>query len=92
MADSLAGLAIGFAIYYGSWRISVHHGDVGSFVSFLAALLMAYEPIKRLGRLNVDVQNGLVGAHAFFEQVTTSAGDSVVALGYPWLVYYGVIR
>jgi ATP-binding cassette, subfamily B, bacterial MsbA len=67
MADSLAGLAIGFAIYYGSWRISVHHGDVGSFVSFLAALLMAYEPIKRLGRLNVDIQNGLVGARLIYE-------------------------
>src|SRR5579872_849380 len=67
MADSLAGLAIGFAIYYGSWRISVHHGDVGSFVSFLAALLMAYEPIKRLGRLNVDIQNGLVSARLIYE-------------------------
>jgi ATP-binding cassette, subfamily B, bacterial MsbA len=67
MADSLAGLAIGFAIYYGSWRVSIHHGDVGSFVSFLAALLMAYEPIKRLGRLNVDIQNGLVGARLIYE-------------------------
>ena len=26
-ADSLAGLAIGFAIFYGSWRVSVGHGD-----------------------------------------------------------------
>ncbi|HEV3045227.1 MAG TPA: ABC transporter ATP-binding protein, partial [Roseiarcus sp.] len=67
MADVFAGLAIGFAIYYGSWRISVHHGDVGSFVSFLAALLMAYEPIKKLGRLNVDIQNGLVGARLIYE-------------------------
>ena len=67
MADSLAGLAIGFAIYYGSWRVSVHHADVGSFVSFLGALLMAYEPIKRLGRLNVDIQNGLVGARLIYE-------------------------
>jgi ATP-binding cassette subfamily B protein len=67
MADALAGLAIGFAIYYGSWRVSVQHADVGSFVSFLAALLMAYEPIKRLGRLNVDIQNGLVGARLIYE-------------------------
>ncbi len=74
MADSLAGLAIGFAIYYGSWRISVHHGDVGSFVSFLAALLMAYEPIKRLGRLNVDIQNGLVGARLIYEVLDAPPG------------------
>ena len=49
LADSLAGLAIGFAIFYGSWRVSVGHGDVGAFVSFLGALLLAYEPAKRLG-------------------------------------------
>jgi ATP-binding cassette subfamily B protein len=77
MADSLAGLAIGFAIYYGSWRISVHHGDVGSFVSFLAALLMAYEPIKRLGRLNVDIQNGLVGARLIYEVLDAPMAEGV---------------
>lgn len=67
MADSLAGLAIGFAIFYGSWRVSVGHGDVGSFVSFLGALLLAYDPAKRLGRLNVDIQNGLVSARLIYE-------------------------
>ncbi|MBV8474862.1 MAG: hypothetical protein JO234_15705, partial [Hyphomicrobiales bacterium] len=46
LADSLAGAAIGFAIFYGSWRVSVLHADVGSFVSFLGALLLAYEPAK----------------------------------------------
>jgi subfamily B ATP-binding cassette protein MsbA len=67
LADSLAGLAIGFAIFYGSWRVSIGHGDVGSFVSFLGALLLAYEPAKRLGRLNVDIQNGLVSAGLIYE-------------------------
>jgi ATP-binding cassette subfamily B protein len=67
LADSLAGLAIGFAIFYGSWRVSVGHGDVGSFASFLGALLLAYEPAKRLGRLNVDIQNGLVSARLIYE-------------------------
>ena len=67
MADSLAGLAIGFAIFYGSWRVSIGHGDVGAFVSFLGALLLAYEPAKRLGRLNVDIQNGLVSARLIYE-------------------------
>ena len=67
LADSLAGLAIGFAIFYGSWRVSVGHGDVGSFASFLGALLLAYEPAKRLGRLNVDIQNGLVSTRLIYE-------------------------
>jgi ATP-binding cassette, subfamily B, bacterial MsbA len=67
LADSLAGLAIGFSIFYGSWRVSIGHGDVGAFVSFLGALLLAYEPAKRLGRLNVDLQNGLVSARLIYE-------------------------
>jgi ATP-binding cassette, subfamily B, bacterial MsbA len=75
MADSLAGLAIGFAIFYGSWRVSIGHGDVGSFVSFLGALLLAYEPAKRLGRLNVDIQNGLVGARLIFEVLDAPQGE-----------------
>ena len=66
-ADCLAGLAIGFAIYYGSWRVSVAHADPGSFVSFLGALLLAYEPAKRLSRFPVDIQGGLVGAAKIYD-------------------------
>jgi subfamily B ATP-binding cassette protein MsbA len=75
LADSLAGLAIGFAIFYGSWRVSVGHGDVGAFVSFLGALLLAYEPAKRLGRLNVDIQNGVVGARLIYEVLDAPQGE-----------------
>jgi len=35
LADSLAGCAIAFAIFYGSWRVAVQHADVGAFASFL---------------------------------------------------------
>ena len=76
IADSLAGLAIGFAIYYGSWRVSVHHGEVGSFVSFLGALLLAYEPAKRLSRFPVDIQNGLVGANKIYEVLDSPPGET----------------
>ena len=76
VADSLAGVAIGFAIFYGSWRVSVGHGDVGAFVSFLGALLLAYEPAKRLGRLNVDIQNGLVSARLIYEVLDTPQGEA----------------
>jgi subfamily B ATP-binding cassette protein MsbA len=84
MADSLAGLAIGFAIFYGSWRVSIGHGDVGAFVSFLGALLLAYEPAKRLGRLNVDIQNGLVGARLIYEVLDAPQGEAPQP-GYPKL-------
>ena len=78
LADSLAGLAIGFAIFYGSWRVSVLHADVGSFVSFLGALLLAYEPAKRLSGFPVNIQNGLVGARMIYEVLDAPHGDAPV--------------
>jgi len=76
LADSLAGLAIGFAVYYGSWRVSVRHADVGSFVSFLGALLLAYEPAKRLSGFWVNLQNGMVGARMIYEVLDAPLDDA----------------
>src|SRR5579863_3523072 len=76
MADTLAGFAIAFAIFYGSWRVAVQHADVGAFASFLGALLLAYEPAKRLGRFPVDVQNGLVGASLIYEVLDAPLKDA----------------
>lgn len=67
LADTLGGFAIAAVIFYGSWRITIGHADPGSFFSFVAALLMAYEPAKRVARLNLDLQNGLVGARMIYE-------------------------
>ncbi|THD48238.1 MAG: ABC transporter ATP-binding protein, partial [Bradyrhizobium sp.] len=79
LTDSLAGLAIGFAIYYGSWRVSVLHTDVGSFVAFLAALLLAYEPAKRLSAFSVNLQNGMVGARMIYEVLDAPPGEEEAA-------------
>ena len=75
MADTLAGFAIAIAISYASWRVAAQHGDFGSFGSFLGALLLAYEPAKRLARVQVDVQNGLVGAGLIYEILDSPNGD-----------------
>ena len=67
LADLVGGLAIAIVIFYGSWRVSIAHADAGSFFSFVAALLMAYEPAKRLARLNLEIQNGLAAARLVYE-------------------------
>jgi len=38
----------------------------GAFFSFITALLMAYEPMKRLANLNATIQEGLAGAQRLF--------------------------
>jgi ATP-binding cassette subfamily B protein len=76
LADFCGGLAIAVVIFYGGWRVAVAHADAGSFFSFLAALLMAYEPAKRLARFHLEIQNGLVGAKLVYEIIDRPATES----------------
>ncbi|MDB5593306.1 MAG: transporter ATP-binding protein [Hyphomicrobiales bacterium] len=76
IADALAGIAIGGVIFYGSWRVTIAHADPGSFFSFVAALLLAYEPAKRLARLNLDIQHGLTGARLIYEVLDRPAAET----------------
>ncbi len=76
VADTLAGLAIGLVIFYGSWRVSVAQADAGSFFSFVAAMLMAYDPAKRLARLKLDLQNGITSARLMYEVLETPAAEA----------------
>ena len=76
LSDALAGFAIAAVIFYGSWRITIAHADPGSFFAFVAALLMAYDPAKRLARVNLDIQNGLVGARLIYEILDAPAAEA----------------
>jgi subfamily B ATP-binding cassette protein MsbA len=64
--ETLGGLAVAMVIVYGGNRVIGGQTDAGSFFSFIAALLMAYEPMKRLARLNASLQEGLAGAQRLF--------------------------
>ena len=74
--ETLAGFAIALAIIYGGYRGIAGHGTPGEFVSFLAAFLLAYEPAKRLARLNMDLHNNLVGVRVLYEIIDSPAGES----------------
>ena len=75
-ADALAGCVIAFAIFYGSYRITELGGDTGAFIAFFAALLLSYEPAKRLGKFPVDIQNGLVNAGLIYEVIDAPAAEA----------------
>ncbi len=78
LSDVLAGMAIGAVIFYGSWRVTITHADPGSFFSFVAALLLAYDPAKRLARLKLELQNGLTGARLIYEVLDEPAVEKPV--------------
>ena len=49
----------------------------GEFFSFLAAFLLAYEPAKRLARLNLDLHSNLVGVRVLFEIIDSPATEPI---------------
>jgi len=67
LMEVLGGLAIAVVTIYGGYRTLVHGAAPGEFFAFLAAFLMAYEPARRLARLNLDLSSGLVGVRLLFE-------------------------
>ena len=69
--EALGGFAIAGALIYGGWRVIETGATPGQFFSFLAAFMLAYEPAKRLARLNIDLNTGLVGVRILFEIIDT---------------------
>jgi subfamily B ATP-binding cassette protein MsbA len=60
--EFLTGLMIAFLIFYASKLVSKGELEVNSFFSFLAAMMLAYQPVRSLATLNIAIQQGIAGA------------------------------
>ncbi|MDP3372350.1 MAG: ABC transporter ATP-binding protein [Candidatus Paracaedibacteraceae bacterium] len=60
--EILAGLAIACVLGYGGWEVMNGVRTPGDFASFIGALLLVYEPLKRLSNLNARLQEGMAAA------------------------------
>jgi subfamily B ATP-binding cassette protein MsbA len=75
LMEMLGGFAVALATIYGGYRVIETGATPGEFVSFLFAFLFAYEPAKRLARLNIDLNNNLVGVRVLYEVIDSPAGE-----------------
>jgi len=73
--ETLGGFAIGMTLIYTGYRLTQTGSVPGQFASFLAAFLLAYEPAKRLARLNIDLNNALVGVRLLYEVIDSPPGE-----------------
>ena len=69
LMDFLGGLGIAAVITYGGYNVVQGHSTPGTFFSFIAALLMLYEPIKRLTNVNNTINQGVAGAERIFSVI-----------------------
>ncbi|MDX8392394.1 MAG: lipid A export permease/ATP-binding protein MsbA [Mariprofundaceae bacterium] len=65
--ELLAGFGIAGVLLYGGMQVASGETTAGTLVSFLAAMIMLYEPVKRLSRANNEIQQGLAAAERVFE-------------------------
>ena len=66
LMEALGGIAIALVIF-GGYRVIVFGATPGEYFSFITAFLLAYEPAKRLARLNIELSTSLVGVRILFE-------------------------
>ena len=64
--EFLGGLGIAAIIFYGGYQVIHGQSTPGTFFSFLTALIMLYEPVKRLTNVNNTIQQGIAGAERVF--------------------------
>ncbi len=67
--EFLAGVGIAFIIWYGGYRVISGASTAGTFFSFMAAVLMLYDPVKKLTGLNNSIQEGLAASDRVFDIV-----------------------
>ncbi len=60
--EFLTGIMIAFLIFISAKLISNDELEVSNFFSFLAAMMLAYQPVRSLATLNISIQQGLSGA------------------------------
>ncbi len=69
LMEFLGGLGIAAVIFYGGYNVLEGNSTPGTFFSFLTAVLMLYEPVKRLTNVNNTINQGIAGAERVFSIV-----------------------
>jgi ATP-binding cassette, subfamily B, bacterial MsbA len=75
LMETLGGFAIAGGLMYGGYRVVALGATPGQFFSFITAFLLAYEPAKRLARLNIELNSSLIGARKLLEIVDSPASE-----------------
>lgn len=71
LMEWLGALAIAAVLWYGMSRIGAGDMTAGDFTTFVGALLMMYGPVKKLSRVNANIQQAIAASERVFEMLDT---------------------
>lgn len=83
LVQVLAALAVAAVIWLASNLSAQDRLSPGTFVAFVAAMAMLFEPIRRLTNINDVIQRGLAGAQSLFELLDTPPEPPSIANSRP---------
>ena len=66
LTETFAGLAISGVLAYAAFRSIYHDIPPGAFFAFVTALLMAYDPARRLAKLQVQMERAVANARMIY--------------------------
>jgi subfamily B ATP-binding cassette protein MsbA len=92
IAETLAGFAVAGVIAYAGFRALHGNQPPGTVFSFITALLLAYDPARRLARVQVGLERSLVNARMIYEILDLEPQQSDVADARPLTVGTGEVR
>lgn len=83
--EFLGGLGIATIIFYGGYQVIKGISTPGTFFSFLTALFMLYDPVRKLTNVNNTIQQGIAGAKRVFGiiDIVPDIRNSVTATDLP---------
>jgi subfamily B ATP-binding cassette protein MsbA len=65
--EIISAIAIAIVVFFAGYRSMQGAITLGEFVSFLAALMLAYQPVRALAGINVGIQEGITAAKRIYE-------------------------
>lgn len=65
--ETIGALGIGVVVWYGGKQVIEGASTPGTFFSFMTALIMLYDPVKKLNRANLTIQKALSASERIFE-------------------------
>lgn len=71
LMELIGGAGIAIALVYGAKQVSASQMTQGDFFSFMTALLLMYNPAKKLSRVNANLQQAMAASERIFEMLDT---------------------
>ncbi|WP_439271755.1 ABC transporter ATP-binding protein [Pseudochrobactrum sp. HB0163] len=92
ISEILAGIAIAAVIAYAGYRAIAEQQPPGSMFAFITSMMLAYDPARRLARLQVSLERALVNARMIYEILDLKPAQTDRPDAVPLTVKDGTVR